>query len=181
MPFIVNKSFFVRDISIPNTNTTAITEKIDSYIAKYEPDCLLNILGYPLFKLFGSESSQRMTDLLNGAEYTDERGELQKWQGLKHDTDISLIANYIYFFIKQNDASHTTGTSTAVQKSEAGFNVSPIEKMCSAWEFFSSETQSMISFLWNKKDGNKVRVYPEFTSYQYKKTKDFSEPINTLF
>lgn len=180
MPNIVNQSFFVREINLPNTTKTEVIEKITSYINKYEPQCLLKILGYPLFKLFGTENSQRMTDILDGAEYTDQYGELQKWQGLVHDTDISLIANYVYFYIQQSNAAQQTGVATVANKAEAGSAISPAEKMVSAWNFFSTETYSLISFLWMKVDDAGVRIYPEFTQHQFLITKNLSRSMNFL-
>jgi len=181
MPNIINQSFFVEPIELPNLTNTAILEKLTAQINKYEPECLLKILGYPLYKLFGAESSTRMTDLLNGAEYTDGMGELQKWKGLKHDTVISLIANYIYFHVKANEASHSSGVGTVITKPAAGINISPAEKMTTAWNFFSEEVFSMTCFLWLKKDDNGARVYPEFTYYQFLETRRISRKIDSIF
>lgn len=277
MSYLINQSFFVRDLVIPNTGNAAVLETINSFIAKYEPQCLSKILGYELYKAFGTESSQRMVDLLGGVEYTNQFGKLAKWQGLVHGNtvdysytnrllirndiqiqvgvtpgfnanantvlfdgsditgtsykrqdfrkwklvvseltgrgilvlgldysfdsttgvflllqagdifetntyynvhfepdlsivppsppvvyDISLIANYIYFYIQQTNASKTTGVNTSIPKGEKAVNFSPVDKMVSAWNFFSDEVESMIRFLWYQKDVSNVRVYPEF-------------------
>lgn len=180
MSFIVNSSFFVEKIYIPNLTNTADLAKLNNFIAKYEPTCLLEILGYPLFKLIGVESSQRMTDLLGGAEFTNERSELDKWKGIKHDTNQSLIADYIYFYIQEYNASHTTGTGNAVSKAEAGVIETPAHKMAQAWNRYSDEVQQMCSFLWLKKTGND-RVYPEFSYYQFCKTLEISRRIDSIF
>ena len=177
---LINSSFFIRDINLVNTTKPEVLERITSFIRKYEPECLQKILGYPLYKLFLTESSARMTDLLYGADYIDELGNLEKWQGLVHDTDISLIADYIYYFIQEADAKKTTGVSTAAMKTAAAESVSPMDKMINAWNFFSSETKSMISFLWMQKNISNERVYPEFTAHQYLKTKNLSRPINSF-
>lgn len=180
MPTLVNQSFFVRDINLPNL-TGAGVEEINSFIDMYEPECLIKVLGYPLYKLFGTESSARMTDLLSGAEYIDELGNLQKWKGLVHDTNISLIAYYIYYFHQQKNATKTTGVSTAVMKTEASISVSPMDKMIRAWNLFSAEVSQLISFLWMKKDAiTGDRTYPEFTAHQYLVTKNLSRTINSF-
>jgi len=179
MPILVNQSFFVRDINLPNL-TGAGLESLNSNIAMYEPKCLLDILGYPLYKAFENESSQRMTDLLNGCEYYDGYNQLQKWEGLVHDTNQSLIAYYIYYFIQEQGATKTTGVSTAAMKTEASTSVSPMDKMIRAWSMFSEGTLSMISFLWMQKNIDKTRTYPEFTSHQYLKTKNLSRKINSF-
>lgn len=295
MSFIINKSFFVREIILPNLTSPAEENKLNEFIARYEHQCLLDNLGYPLYKAFGSESSQRMTDLLIGAEYYDGEGELRKWQGLIHgavqgfshvylasvrgdeqirvgttpglvsgestalfdgsevsvgvnrpdyrgwnivpseltgrgilvkdvdyswDTatglftllgvndkfvqgvyyninfdkkadslandipttnDVSLIAHYIYFYYQQAIASRSNRTGTSVSKQEAGFSVSPAQKMADAWNFFSDEVYAMTHFLWLKKDGSGVRVYPEFSYHQFLETRRISRRIDSIF
>lgn len=180
MSTIVNQSFFIREIELPNLTHASDLERLTNSILKYEPQCLLKILGYPLYKLFGTESSTRMTELLSGGEYNDGEGNLRKWQGIVHNTTISLIANYVYFYIKSDKAIHTSGTGSSTSKSEAGNAISPSPQMCAAWNFFSAETFDMICFLWLKKiDG--VRVYPEFSYAQFLETKRFSSFIDDVF
>lgn len=182
MAYIVNQTFFgVGDLMIPNLSHTADLERLNYFIAKYEPECLCKILGYPLFKLFGSESTQRMTDLLNGAEYTDGQGTLRKWQGIKHDTTLSLISAYVFFYFEKANAQRSTGTGTSVAKPDAATAVSPAEKMATAWNYFSSEVNDMIHFLWLKKDGDGIRVYPEFTYHQFLETKRISRKIDSVY
>lgn len=178
---IIDYTYFIRNINIPNiapTPNNPILERLNSFIEKYEPECLLNILGYELYKLLLTESSQRMLDIIYGAEYFDEVGDLRKWNGLVYDPKISLIANYIYYFFQEASATQTTGVATSVSKTESAVSVSPADKMINAWNFFSSETKSLIIFLWMKKDGSDKRVYPEFSSSQYFKTVDFSRHNN---
>lgn len=186
---IINCSFFVRDITIPNIiNTvpptpaiTRIIERVDSFIVKYEQECLYNLFGYSFYKLFLNENSQRMDDILYGVEYIDECGYLQKWQGLVHDEDMSLIANYIYWFFQASSATQTTGVATTLNKSEGGKSMSPVDKMLNAWSFFSSEAKSLIFFLWTRKGNDGKRIYPEYTSHQFFEAKNFSRPTNDFF
>jgi len=179
--YLINQTFFVGDLVLPNTHHQAEIDKINAFIAKFEPKCLLSIFGYPLFKAFSNESSQRMTDLLDGAEYTDGCGNTQKWSGLIHDTSISLIANYVYFYILEASSSTTTGTGTTITKQDSGNAVSPAYKMEKAWNFFSDEVYSMTSFLWLKKNPDGSRSYPEFTYHQFLETRRISRKINAIF
>lgn len=181
MPNIVNQSFFIEDLELPNLTHTADLERLNNFIIKREPDCLLKILGYPLYKLFLSESSQRMTDLLDGTEYTDGEGTLRNWQGIKHDTTMSLIASYVYFYYMEANKAKMTGVGVATAKPEAGFSTSPADKMAKAWNYFSSETFDMTCFLWLKKDGSGVRVYPEFSYHQFCETRRISRKIDSIF
>lgn len=166
MPNLIDQSFFVRDITIPNTTNPAILERLISFIDKFEPRCLDIAFGYNFYKLYQTETSQRMTDILDGAEFVNRFGVTQKWVGLVHDTDQSLIAYYVYYYFQKDSISQTTGVATVVSKKEASINISPAEKMISAWNQFARESNSLISFLRSKKDIDDVFVYPEFTYYQ---------------
>lgn len=178
--YLVNQTFFVGDLMIPNLSHQADLDRINFFIAKCEPACLCKILGYPLYKVHGTESSQRMTDLLDGAEFTDGEGNLRKWQGLKHD-GLSLIANYIYFYYLESQKAHLSGVGTSISKPEAGAAFSPADKMTKAWNFFSEEVSDMSAFLWLKKDSQGERVYPEFSFYQYLETRRISRKIDSVF
>lgn len=176
---LIDWTYFIRNITITNidpikTNNAVTFDRIVSFILKYEPECLKGILGYELYKALLTETSQRITDLVFGAEYTDSCGNLQYWRGLVQPTPkISLIANYIYYYYQDANATQTSGVNTNVPKGEASTAVSVGDKMLDAWNFFSSETKEMICFLWNK---NQLAspVYPEFTDRQHCKTADFS-------
>jgi len=164
---LVNSSFFIRDINLVNLNQTAVLERLNSFISRYEAECLRKILGRPLYDLVLSESSERITDLIYGTGYQSPVGFDRYWEGMVHDVDVSLIANYVYFFFQEANAKQTTGTGTKTSKAESAEAVSPADKMVKAWAFFASETRAMCSFLWNQKDILGARVYPEFTSINY--------------
>jgi hypothetical protein len=185
MPFIIDQSFFVGTINLPNTSDAKVIEDITNFISEFEPDCLLKTMGYPLYKAYNSTSSaSRMTDLLNGAEYTDYwTGELKKWRGIKHDTNKSLIAYYVFFQIMNSRETQVTGVSTIKGKTNAGQSVSNGDKMNAAWRKFSEETYEMLCFLWSKNDTRRggTAVYPEFTWHQFLVSKSFSRPISEFF
>lgn len=182
MPNLVTPSFFAEnDLVIPNLSNPADLERVNSFIDKYEPACLLAVLGYPLYKLIGVESSQRMTDLLSGAEFIDGEGETRKWQGIIHDTTISFIANFIFCKYQEWKSRNQTGNGTSIPNKEAGTSISPGDIIANSWNFYSSEVYDMTCFLWLKKDGNGVRVYPEFSYNQFIETRRISRTIDSVF
>lgn len=180
---IVDWSFFIRNINIPNlslaTGNAANVQKINLFIEQREPECLEKLLGYSLYSLFLTENTQRIDDIIYGAEYTDNCSVLQKWKGLVYGNKISLLANYIYFYIQESDAKFKTGVNTTIPKGATLIPSSPEEQMIEAWRFFSKESKSLISFLWNKKSSD-TRVYPEFTSQQYNIVNNAFRPVNTF-
>lgn len=154
---IIDISFFILDINIPNTDEEPIIERINGFMSKYERICLEGLLGYNLYKVFLTEFSERMTNILYGVEYEDSYGKTKKWKGLVHDTNISLIAYYVYYFIQETSATQTTGMTTYIPKLKEGISVSPQDKMVSAWNKYSKEASELLSFL-----KNNISVYPEF-------------------
>lgn len=180
---IIDFSYFIREITIPNIDPTLnarnapILERLNYFIGKYEPECLEGILGYGLYKVILNESSSRVNDIIYGAEYTDIRGELRRWKGLVYDTKNSLIADYVYFMFQSASATQTTGVSTSVSKTEAGTSVSPGDKMMDAWSIFSTESIELVSFLWNQNQSI-TPVYPEIDDCQVRRSLNFCRPIN---
>lgn len=180
MPNIIDSTFFDgTEISIPNTTQPSILESLNGFIDKYEKECLIKLLGYPLYVAFiENMADQRMVDLLEGVDY-QLNGKLTNWQGLVHDTNLSLIASYIYWFYQKSNATHTTGLGTAKMNIAAAISVSPAEKMLSAWNWMNSEVMSMVLFLRNQKIDN-VRVYPEFDWMQDIKTRNQFRSISII-
>lgn len=177
---LINKTFFVGEINIVNPSQQSVTENIDWFTGKYEPQCLLMLFGYPLYKLFGTEASPRMTALLSGSEYKDAEGNTQKWQGLVHDTNQSLIAYYVYEQWARSKATVTTGKSNTTPKSEAADSVSYSDKIIFAQNAFSTEAAQCLSFLWNYDNVDGTEGFPEMTEFQYWKAKKAIEKDNNF-
>lgn len=183
---LIDQTWFIRNINIPNIDANKPSNAVEldrilSFIQKYEPECLKKILGFPMYNLLLTETSQRMTDLILGADYTNYYGHNRHWDGLIQPIPkISLIANYIYFYYQEANTTHTSGVNTNIPKGEASTAVSPGDKMINAWEFFASETKNMLSFLGNKNNESPA-VYPEFTEWQYWRTRALAQTIYSPF
>jgi hypothetical protein len=86
----VDASYFIAELGIPNTDQAAVAQRVTWFINKYEPEFLLKLFGYPLYKAFvtgmnvtpPATPEQRFLDILYGKEYMDYQGRLQKWKGL---------------------------------------------------------------------------------------------------
>jgi hypothetical protein len=103
---LIDKSYFVGDLTIPNTGDLPVSERLTWFIQKYEPEFLLKLLGYPLYKVFiaglnvtpPTVPAQRFIDILYGKEYTDLNGLSRKWQGLivTDSPTLNLAGGYVY-------------------------------------------------------------------------------------
>lgn len=86
MSNLIDTSFFIGEIAIPNTGSAEIQEYLQIFIYKYEERCLQGILGYSLYKEFvANPTDQRMLDLINGKEYLF-GSILKNWKGLVYNS-----------------------------------------------------------------------------------------------
>lgn len=84
---LIDRTYFIGDLNIPNTSNAAVGSLLDWFIEKYEEKFLNDVLGYDLHKAFkaGMEEDpvpQKWTDLIEGVEYTDLQDKTRFWKGL---------------------------------------------------------------------------------------------------
>jgi hypothetical protein len=121
---LIDKSYFVGDLDIPNTGDLPVSERLTWFIQKYEPDFLQKLLGYPLYKVFiaglnvtaPAVPEQRFIDILYGKEYTDINGLLRKWKGLivTDSPTLNLAGGYVYRKPEYITIGGTPGTVSGV-------------------------------------------------------------------
>lgn len=175
---LVNATFFLGEINIPNAvASVAAADNLTYMIAMHEPECLLKVLGYPLYKLFETESSPRMVALLSGSEYLDNNGNLAMWKGLVYGTNKSLIAYYIYEKWARSKATVVSGTGNSVAKQNAAEAVSFGDKIIYSQNRFSELTEELLSFLWNYTILD-IAAFPEMNNFLYTSIKYNTRKIN---
>lgn len=121
MANIIDTSFFVGDIEIPNVAQAPIRAKLENSIKLYEKEVLISLLGYPMWKDLQANiaSPSGIWDkLINGEEFSFTfNGETitTYWEGLKGLEKKSLIAYYVYFMHRRKEASYMAGVGTEVK------------------------------------------------------------------
>lgn len=93
---LINLTYFNGELSIPNTDSVPVQERIDWFIKKYEPELLKKLFGYEFYKAFIAGvipvlTEQKWIDLIYGVEYTNRFNKLAKWRGLI-DTEAPVFA-----------------------------------------------------------------------------------------
>jgi len=168
---IIDHTFFVGDLNIPQVNTLSIQERLTYLIIDKEDKFLQDILGYKLWKAFTDGLSAdpvaaKWNELLSGKEYTALDGYTYKWQGMKYEKTASpitvkrsLIANYVYWHWQKMNVSHSTGVGEAVANAENATPITPKSKMIHAWNEMIQWICDMVKFL----DAN-IQTYPEWES-----------------
>ena len=123
---LIDVTYFVRDISIPNP--AAATSNLTTAIARYEPEILEYLLGYPLAKLVNaynvSTSPQRIKDIVEGKEYTYGTYTVN-WNGLKNTELVSLCAYYVYIEYLKDKSLSFQNVGVIESMVENGVNVGP--------------------------------------------------------
>jgi hypothetical protein len=84
---LIDRTYFVGELNIPNTSNAAIGSLVDLFIEKYEEQFLNDVLGYSLYKALKAglqivPVAQKWTDLIEGVEYTDINSKTRFWKGL---------------------------------------------------------------------------------------------------
>lgn len=84
---LIDRTYFVGELNIPNTSQAAIGSAVDLFIEQYEEKLLNEVLGYTLYKAFKAglqviPVDQKWTDLIEGVEYIDLNSKTRFWKGL---------------------------------------------------------------------------------------------------
>lgn len=166
---LIDHTFFVGEINIPNTSDTDIKERLTYFIEIKQEKLLQDILGYVLWKAFdvgigAGGPDQKWIDIRDGKEYTGLDGYPHKWIGLKSSYTSgsvtikkSLIANYVYWHWQADNVTHSTGVGEASAKAENAVIASPKAKMIAAWNQMIDWICDLIYFL----DSN-IETYPDW-------------------
>lgn len=177
MANLIDITYFVGDINIPNIDDANVSSRLTFFITKHSQDFLKKILGYALFKRL-SDESEAITALLSGAEYTDDNGDFQKWNGLVDSTNkISFIANYVFFKWVDDASNQFSGSAFYTPKADDRILVAPIQKSKAAWDLIYAETYNMVCYLLSN---SKKDLYPEYSSQLASYALFYTKPINSF-
>lgn len=172
MANLIDESYFVRGLILPQLGQSEVSENVLSYITRYERVFLTKALGYEFSKLMlASPSAARFASLIGGAEYTI-KDVVSKWEGFTNTSKVSPIANYVYYQYLADSAENVVGIGTTQNKAENAMVVSPINKMVMAWSDMRSQLKHLYGYLYANQS-----AYPEF---DIKQTDNF-EPQNIYF
>jgi hypothetical protein len=139
---LIDKTYFVKDINIPDSDYNDLT----AYIARYEKEIILKVFGYELGTLVlayeAGVSDQRILDIVEGKAYTV-NGYNVKWNGLINDDKVSLIAYFVFFKWVKNRSTLTGNVSELKLQSENATNAANIQRTTNAWTQLTILTQDM--------------------------------------
>lgn len=184
MANIIDTSFFVEDIEIPNVAQAPIRAKLENSIKLYEKEVLISLLGYPMWKdLFASGyvdgDASKWDKLVNGEEFSFElngRTVTTYWEGLKGLEKKSLIAYYVYFMHRRKEASYMSGIGTEVKADTENSTMDDLHaKLVYVWnefiKMYGDVCGDMDGFILNPQHENGE---PSAYNYLLAKSSDFT-------
>lgn len=185
---LIDKTYFVGELNIPNTGNAAILERLNFFIAKYEVEFLKKVFGTALYNAYATgivvtpTPDQIWVDLRDGKEYLL-NSDNYNWFGLRNETTKqSPIANYVYYWWLRSD---TTPKPDDGEEAKAYYERRN-QSMIRAWNELSTwllgerrhgyfYASGLLGFL----NSNRL-VYEDWKDFTgYKLYRDFA-PINSM-
>lgn len=173
---LIDRTYFVGELNIPNTDQLAVSSLTDLFIEKYEERFLKTALGYSLYKAFKAglqemTIAQKWIDLRDGVEYVSLSGKTIFYRGLISQPSIlvpppsapsdkqSPIANYVYYWFIINSHTQTSSMGEKKSQTENAVSISPNNKLVRAWNEMHQWVGELICFL-----NTKSSTYSEWDS-----------------
>lgn len=121
---LIDYTYFSRDLFIAQRSQQEVREVIDLYIESRQPELLIKLLGNDLYQEFITGLGQDPVE--------------QKWVELKsllinEDLKISMIANYVFVSILEDETTENTGIGVVKTEGENSSKASPVYKIVKSW------------------------------------------------
>lgn len=160
---IIDATYFQGRLTIAQKTDVAVSTTLAAFMAKFESEYLIKMLGYKTAKDFtaaiAATPDQKWIDLRDGKEFESYSDGWMKWIGFKNAEKQSPIANYVYFKWMENEVSTTTGIGEKKMTFANSINYSPMQKMVTAWNEMANWNRTLYHFL----DKNSAD-YPDYGS-----------------
>lgn len=167
----IDASYFFAELSIAQKSDNV--NGILMFINEHEEKLLTDLMGYELYKAYkvgiaAGSPDAKWTAIRDGLEYTNRSNYLTKWRGLAFTDGTgsgqakkSLIANYVYWYWMQDNATVSTANGEKGAKINAiAADLTPVNKQVRAWNQMVDWNCELVEFLLTKVDD-----YPEFQNY----------------
>lgn len=183
---IISVSDFTGRLYIPNVQDAgqaSFKTEFATNAAMYEKRYLEAFFGYELAKLLlaayaaqpGVPLADRYADIINGIEFTDFNGNLQKWEGLTWAG--SPILPYIYYNWLRWHVTNTTLGGEVLNQIENSQQIGYTDKVVINWN--EGVKQNLVLYEFMVKNS---ATYPEFRAYVYNDwhSRDRKALLNTI-
>lgn len=150
---LIDATYFIGQLNIAQVDQETVRDNLDVFITKYEAKFLIQLLGKTLYDEFLVGLDDPQPD--------------QIWIDLKEmllDETLkqSPIANYVYYFYSEDNATQTTGVSEVLARAENASYHTPIHKMMRAWNEMVVRVLEIRKWLTDN-----LVTYPNLIIYSY--------------
>jgi hypothetical protein len=150
MAYLINESYFQRELFVPNADDTdrSASTELQEFIDDKARLCLKEALGYTLFKdldLYVDAAGNlkpatptKWLNLVNGVEYTKD-GKTFYFEGLLVQEGAfrkSLLANYVFYHWLYYNQSTMSGVGEVILNAKNAININSTQRMVSVWNDF---------------------------------------------
>lgn len=170
---LIDRTYFVGELNIPNSEQPVVESRLNSFIAKYETKFLCDVLGNGLYKLFRTGLTLDPID----ARWLNLKNGVDDWNGLIYTEGgykRSPIANFVYFHWMRDALTQSTGSGEMRPTIEGGSKTSINWKQVTAWNDMCEQVESLYTFL-----SSDLVTYPEYENLDFAKIREYIK-INHL-
>jgi len=170
---LIDSTYFTNDINL----SLGTYSDIDQFIAKYEKEVLIGLLGYTLYtEMMAAYAAsiatvpvplpQKWDRLINGYTY-DYNGVTIRWNGLINSDKVSFIAYYVYCQYIKSHQFPQSQTGAVQPQNENSVVVDGIANHTAGWnrfvELYGIGSESALAYLVTNSD--------EYTDWLFENTK----------
>lgn len=123
MANLIDETYFTGARALPIKSEDDL-DLLDEFIEEKQNEFFIKVFGYEFQKTMLAEASETIYKrILEGEEFTDSKGYLQKWEGVNNS-----LANYVYFYYNKELILKRTSTGFSAGKIENGVAIDPISQ-----------------------------------------------------
>jgi len=153
---IIDYSYFIREINIPQLSQPSVSEALDLFIEKYQAKFLKEVFGIELAKLIdvylatpeGDPIEERIQSIVEGIEFVYE-GNTEVWTGLRNESKISPVSNFVFYWYVTDGVTFLSQTGEAGMTSENSYKVSVNDRLVFVWNEMIELMKSLQKLLEN--------------------------------
>lgn len=159
MSLFIDSTNFKPPLNIPESGNTEGLAELNTYIDRFELECLKKVLGFDLAKaVIDAPNDSRWDALKQGADFTY-KNRNGHWVGF--ETDDSPLINYVWYMYIKHNAMNAALIGTVVSQTDNNRTVTPRYKMIDAWNSMVDLHLDLYRYL----KANKT-LYPEWKQWQ---------------
>lgn len=137
---LIDVSFFIGEMNVPNTDQASTASLLQVYIDQYEPEYLTALLGPDLYAAFKDGLLLQPVP----QEWTDLQNQLIVINGA---SKVSPITNYVYFFFTRRATYNNTGAGITQPAYENATVVDSKIETARAWNQMNKLSFTVYKFL----------------------------------